>query len=734
WGDYVEEGYVDEDNVEEDDQIDQEVGVERLSQDDEEEETLTRRTRSKVPRAPGRTKTSKPQPSTRLRRAQKDREEKLVEGVRREKKRLKARHSFMTKEVYEAPGQPGYPGPDPAFVDSWDDDDEADFIETYWTGTTMEHLTSLPDFTGRDRLAQAFRASLHVFKIDPLTLFTKGLNDIVIDKDEKSSKTINGRPYTNQFWSGPFCDKLSRIIYHPLWYGPEPWAFMLFALKWAAICRTDDRRSLHEDDLGLLEKNHCIMEEDPTLSYPDIHVKQQRSITLRGGIPSPQAQLLSEIANFSKKIGRPPGDYYHIITSDLTAVIDGLNSLRDAFDHDCEFYFLMFSEAHEKELYPKDKEMSAVYKNCYLSVERKKLFDFKVHGHNLAYLEQHHLRKPSDMPVKFRVSSSNREELEGDILSQLLQQNIPEPDENPFNETAPEAADDGSGAPVIIQSDEDDEDNLGHEDHHGNSSDSYHGEEAEPHEDASALFLPETSDDEAPQDTAGIPASQETREEHPTTRDDLASSPPPSHQRATQSRNDRLDTSPPASELRGLLSQRELGSPTLNSRVNLEGGGDQSMAFSPVLPPLPPQKTTKLRNRHDQDTAASPNRAPPPMHKPTPTSQDDSEDENVPGARKRKNNSDDTRPQKAIHKDDALFKGMKPILEEPRSGSTDMLSTVDGEEPQPRESRVKPQGRRALPSLSDVGYEHPFNFAHRYPATISMNNPSTYRTPGRNTD
>jgi hypothetical protein len=506
--------YTDEDHGDEDEGFDQNDDLDQVSlQSDEGQETLTRTTRSQASRVSGRTKSPKrSKRSTRREIALRNREEKLENALRRERTRLKARHSFMTKEVYEAPGKPGYAGPNPAFNNEWNAEDEANLIQTYWQGTPLEYLTSLPNLNGQQNVAAVFRASLHVFKVDPLTLFTMGLNDIVLVKDEKSSTMIDGRVYTNPFWSSAFCEKLSRIIHHPLWYGPEPWAFMLFAIKWAAICRTDDRRPLHQDDLLLLERNYCEMRQEPALSYPKIHAKQQRIMTLRGGISSPQAQLLSEIANYATIIGNEPPseEYYHVVTRDLTTVMHGLDCLRQTWAQDCEFYYQMFAEAHRKELYPLRKEISALYKNCYLSVERKKLYDFKVHGHDLVYFEEHHLRKPSDIPRKLR-SSPDREELEEEIPPGPLRQSGTQPDADPFDETAPEAAgvdervneDSHDNNPQVIES-SDYEDFV---DYPGNFSDSDPGEEAEPFGDLNPQIPQETSEqNEVPQDDAEPPA------------------------------------------------------------------------------------------------------------------------------------------------------------------------------------------------------------------------------------
>ncbi|KAM0282987.1 hypothetical protein ACHAO9_009901 [Fusarium lateritium] len=405
------------------DYIDEDEGLNQISgQSDERQQTLTRRTRSTPLRGPGNAQLrplpmsvppqNNSQRSTRRVRALRNENKKWDMAIKRERTRLEAPNSFMTKEIYEAPGKPGYPGPSPEFDGLWRDDDEAKLIQTYYSGTPLEHLTSDSNTnnTIMNCSALVFRASLHFFKMDPLTLFTKGLNDIVIVTDTKSSTMIDGHLYTSPFWSAPFCEKLSRIIFHPLWCGPAPWTFMLFAIKWAVICRTDDRRPIHQMDINLLKEYFCNMDQDPALSHAAIHAEEQRKMVARGGISTPQAELLSEIAEFTIPFRQDTsGRFYKVATQDLTAVIHGLDSLRGAFNHDCEFYFQAFSEAHNRLLYPSGKEMPVLYKNCYLSVERKKSLDFKRYGNNMTDFESKRLQLPSKPPRKIESALERAE-------------------------------------------------------------------------------------------------------------------------------------------------------------------------------------------------------------------------------------------------------------------------------------------------------------------------------------
>lgn len=55
----------------------------------------------------------------------------------------------------------------PTFGDHWDADDEASLIQTNWQGTPLEYMTSV-DFISHPKMVLVFKASLHVFKIDPV--------------------------------------------------------------------------------------------------------------------------------------------------------------------------------------------------------------------------------------------------------------------------------------------------------------------------------------------------------------------------------------------------------------------------------------------------------------------------------------------------------------------------------------------------------------------------------------
>lgn len=657
---------------------------------------------------------------------------KSYDALEREKRRLKAPDSFMTKEVYEAPGKPGYAGPDPAFDDHWDANDKARFIQTYWQGTPLEYITSGPDFISYPKTLLVFKASLHVFKIDPLTLFTMGLNDIVFDSGSKSTKMIEGHVYMYPFWSKIFCERLARMIFHPLWYGPEPWAFMLFAIKWATICRTNDRRPLHQDELLLLEKLYCKMEQDPTLSYPEIHAKQQMTIALRGGVSSPQAQLLSEIAATATRSGECPSDkYYHVVLNDLNNVIHGLGTLRLTWEHDCEFFFQSISDSLGRELYPTSRQMPALYKNCYLSVERKKLYDLKVHGHDLVYFEEHHLRMPSMIPQKLH-SSPVEEELEAEVQPESLPQSFTQPDEDPFNETPPEVAPEVAAEAALEAAAVDEDVNMDSHDNnaqvlipsdyqdfvdYGGNSDLDPGEE-EPAAHLSPIPKDTIERDETRQESpAASPVLHPIAQLNRVSPTLTGRGTPEEHQ--TTELHNRLETSPASSSSQAFFTRRRPCSISLASQgTPVEDGVPRSMVRSLTPSVMNSQYRTQDRQSEVERQSRFPNAYLSFMgdrshgeKNVSPAFIPEDMFEHLRNRDKRKSDGDSPRPTKKIRKEEDPLYGVKPPLTEPGSTITDMLSSIDEEGSQPVESGHDSPGQIIWPSYSDARIKNPRDFS-----------------------
>ncbi|KAF5581188.1 hypothetical protein FPCIR_10288 [Fusarium pseudocircinatum] len=157
----------------------------------------------------------------------------------------------LTKKTYEDKEEPGCPNP--TYSKDWSHADEETFLSEYWRGTVHEEAIKRQTRTNQDaqHLVTMFKISLHTFGVDPLTLWTLNGDEFEVTGGRfKAEFKVGNVKYPNPIWSRSFCDKLSQIMTHPLWTKrKERHGFMLFTVKWAFKCRTDDRRPLTEDDL-----------------------------------------------------------------------------------------------------------------------------------------------------------------------------------------------------------------------------------------------------------------------------------------------------------------------------------------------------------------------------------------------------------------------------------------------------------------------------------------------------
>ncbi|KAM0561575.1 hypothetical protein ACHAPJ_002743 [Fusarium lateritium] len=240
-------------------------------------------------------------------------------------------------------------------------------------------------------LVELFQVSLRIFGVDPITLFTLGTDDFEFGGDITSTIIRGNEDYPTPIWDEKFCEDLTSIMTHPMWCARERWRFMLFAIKWAVICRTDDRRPLPALDRNLLSRVNCPLGNEQTLRpCRDLHEGQQTMLRDQNVPPSQQAELLSAIAKHTVvSIGSVPTGNYTIIPSDLTAVVKGLDSLPISGLMDCDLFFELFTHAEGHNEYPAEDEAPALYRNCYLDMERRRLKAFK-----------RRLRAPSEPPKK----------------------------------------------------------------------------------------------------------------------------------------------------------------------------------------------------------------------------------------------------------------------------------------------------------------------------------------------
>ncbi|KAI8659938.1 hypothetical protein NCS56_01212100 [Fusarium sp. Ph1] len=187
------------------------------------------------------------------------------------------------------------------------------------------------DATANDRpkLLLLWKLSFRLHRKDPLYLFNFYADDIDFN-DEPSDDLLrdNAEWNRNHLLSEGFCDKLVRIMAHPM---SKDLSFMLFLLKWAVICRTDDRRGMKETDIEMLDSLQCYI--DPSLHSELLGVRHedfQQEMWERGGWPTVEAELLSMIwqKTTPSEIGHVllDGVPYQVTASDLDTVIEALGA------------------------------------------------------------------------------------------------------------------------------------------------------------------------------------------------------------------------------------------------------------------------------------------------------------------------------------------------------------------------------------------------------------------------
>ncbi|KAM5357948.1 hypothetical protein ACJZ2D_015743 [Fusarium nematophilum] len=228
----------------------------------------------------------------------------------------------VTKEAYESAGRAGCP--DPIFDDLWDEEDES-ALRAIWDRSAVAVALS----QAHPQITTVFKVSLRLFKCDPLTLFASNGCNIVFDKSEN------------------------------------------FDIK--------------AGELELLERVGCSLGPDePGKSFSERHEDYQRSRWRQGDRATQEAGLFRSISAQTKVL--PPaaapveGDPYRVTSGDLLTVIKGLGDLEmhGGLSLDCEVYFQLFQASRSQTGYPAAEDIKALYKNCWLSVQRNKTQGLRI--------------------------------------------------------------------------------------------------------------------------------------------------------------------------------------------------------------------------------------------------------------------------------------------------------------------------------------------------------------------
>ncbi|RTE72640.1 hypothetical protein BHE90_012950 [Fusarium euwallaceae] len=278
-----------------------------------------------------------------------------------------------SKDWYESPGHPGCYNP--IFDDIWTASDELNLRSRECDLVLMNVMDYLNADDTQD-LCILFDTSLRLFRTDPLTLFS--IQNLEFDNQGPATIDQDGVSASSPAWSSDFSRKLSVIMAHPMWKGTKAYSFMLFAIKWVVICRTDDRHPLPQSDIDLLRCADIILDLSANDKPFGIrHQEHQRDILKRGGWSTPEAELLSAIwrmTGASARLARVATDPYLVSAADLTILTDALDSLgQGGMVISCETHYQIFLGARTGPVYPSGiAELKTLYTNCWFSVQRAK--------------------------------------------------------------------------------------------------------------------------------------------------------------------------------------------------------------------------------------------------------------------------------------------------------------------------------------------------------------------------
>ncbi|RSL94638.1 hypothetical protein CEP52_012548, partial [Fusarium oligoseptatum] len=277
------------------------------------------------------------------------------------------------KDWYESPGHPGCYNP--IFDDMWTASDELNLRSRECDLVSMNVLDYLNADDTQD-LCTLFDTSLRLFRTDPLTLFS--IQNLEFDNQGPATINQDGMSASSLVWASDFSRKLSVIMANPMWKGTKSYSFMLFAIKWVVICRTDDRHPLPQSDIDLLRWADIIL--DPSANNKPFgirHQEHQCDILKQGGWSTPEAELLSAIwrmTGASARLARVATHPYLISAADLTILTDALDSLgQGGMIISCETHYQIFLGARAGPVYPSGiAELKTLHRNCWLSVQRVK--------------------------------------------------------------------------------------------------------------------------------------------------------------------------------------------------------------------------------------------------------------------------------------------------------------------------------------------------------------------------
>ncbi|KAK7424657.1 hypothetical protein QQZ08_008540 [Neonectria magnoliae] len=298
------------------------------------------------------------------------------EGTERAQQWLEESRPRVTREEFLAPGQPGCP--DPVFDEHWDQGDE-DRLQQFWNESRVKAIVE--NLSDSDMSLQfLWRTCIRMMRIDPFSLLKSELRVAAADH---SKIAWEGIMISGPMWSDEVCRLLSRLISHPFFSCALPDEKLRFYLKWAVICRTDDRRPLKTEDFTPCPIVRRLIRTPSPGKQPwrKVHETFRMAYWEKYGGYTVESSVLHAIAESTPVPYRPerlgPRAPYDLCAGDITQVLTALDRLSSygfgnlvSSDVALEIVWM----AHGGRNYPVgDEEFREVVGNCWLADNRRNM-------------------------------------------------------------------------------------------------------------------------------------------------------------------------------------------------------------------------------------------------------------------------------------------------------------------------------------------------------------------------
>ncbi|KAL7766648.1 hypothetical protein ACKLNR_004564 [Fusarium oxysporum f. sp. zingiberi] len=267
------------------------------------------------------------------------------------------------------------------FIDShtWSQDQEDELGASWDDGVIKAAIQRLPD--RGTHLSSVFNISFHLCNMDPLSLLSM-YHDFEFDNSGSDSFMHVGQMKRNPLWTLHFCDKLKRIMTHPLFWETNAYRFLPIVIRWAVICQTDNGEGFSAEEAHILSHLGCgdlgQFSGSPVLERFRFH---QERLKTAGVFVTPHAKLLVLIADQVGVSAVPTSTETLLVrTGDLGVVISALDRLNDcSMNISCEVHYLQYCASRTSRSYPSGlEELLEAYKGVWMKLQRRKLCNAAV--------------------------------------------------------------------------------------------------------------------------------------------------------------------------------------------------------------------------------------------------------------------------------------------------------------------------------------------------------------------